>query len=43
MDVVILVNSNLDVKSAHDIATVVEEELIVRHNVYDVHIHVEPN
>ncbi|MEH7253722.1 cation diffusion facilitator family transporter [Neobacillus niacini] len=42
VDVVILVNSTLDVKRAHDIATEVEEELIVRHNVYDVHIHVEP-
>ena len=42
VDVVILVNSTLDVKRAHDIATEVEEELIIRHNVYDVHIHVEP-
>jgi cation diffusion facilitator family transporter len=43
VDVVILVNSNLDIKSAHDIATKVEEELTNRHNVYDVHVHVEPN
>ena len=42
VDVVILVNSTLDVKRAHDIATKVEEELIIRHSVYDVHIHVEP-
>ncbi|SDN33027.1 cation diffusion facilitator family transporter [Bacillus sp. OK048] len=42
VDVVILVNSTLDVKCAHDIATEVEEELIIRHKVYDVHIHVEP-
>lgn len=42
VDVVILVNSTLDVKNAHDIATKVEEELIRTHNVYDVHVHVEP-
>jgi cation diffusion facilitator family transporter len=42
VDVVILVNSTLDVKKAHDIATQVEEELIQTHKVYDVHVHVEP-
>jgi cation diffusion facilitator family transporter len=42
VDVVILVNSTLDVKKAHDIATKVEEELIRLHKVYDVHVHVEP-
>jgi cation diffusion facilitator family transporter len=42
VDVVILVNSTLDVKKAHDIATKVEEELIRTHKVYDVHVHVEP-
>jgi cation diffusion facilitator family transporter len=42
VDVVILVNSTLDVKKAHDIATKVEEELISLHKVYDVHVHVEP-
>jgi cation diffusion facilitator family transporter len=42
VDVVILVNSTLDVKKAHDIATKVEEELISTHKVYDVHVHVEP-
>ncbi|MDM5326439.1 cation diffusion facilitator family transporter [Neobacillus sp. CF12] len=42
VDVVILVNSTLDVKSAHDIATKVEDELIAKHQVYDVHVHVEP-
>jgi divalent metal cation (Fe/Co/Zn/Cd) transporter len=42
VDVVILVNSTLDVKKAHDIATQVEEELIRTHKVYDVHVHVEP-
>jgi cation diffusion facilitator family transporter len=42
VDVVILVNSTLDVKRAHDIATIVEDELIARHKVYDVNVHVEP-
>jgi cation diffusion facilitator family transporter len=43
VDVVILVNSNLDVTSAHDIATRVEDELIKENHVYDVNVHVEPN
>jgi cation diffusion facilitator family transporter len=43
VDVVILVNSNLDIRGAHDIATRVEEELIDKHEVYDVNVHVEPN
>ncbi|MGX6443261.1 cation diffusion facilitator family transporter [Neobacillus sp. K501] len=43
VDVVILVNSTLDIKNAHDIATKVENELIGKHNVYEVHVHVEPN
>lgn len=43
VDVVILVNSNLDVKSGHDIATKVEDKLMNEYNVYDVHVHVEPN
>ncbi|MFP5106904.1 cation diffusion facilitator family transporter [Neobacillus sp. C211] len=43
VDIVILVNSNLDIRGAHDIATKVENELIKEHNVYDVHVHVEPN
>ncbi|MFJ8258506.1 cation transporter dimerization domain-containing protein [Peribacillus asahii] len=30
-------------RSAHDIATSVENKLIKEHNVYEVHIHVEPN
>ncbi|MFJ5762095.1 cation diffusion facilitator family transporter [Neobacillus sp. NPDC093182] len=42
VDVVILVNSTLDVKEAHDIATTVEDELMRTHKVYDVHVHVEP-
>jgi cation diffusion facilitator family transporter len=42
VDLVILVNPNLDVKSAHDIASRVENKLIKEHNVYDVIVHVEP-
>lgn len=43
VDIVIMVNSNLDVRVAHDIATQVEIVLIKEHNVYEVHVHVEPN
>ena len=43
IDVVILVNSTLDIKEAHDIATHVEKVMIKDHGVYDVHVHVEPN
>lgn len=43
VDIVILVNSNLDIRRAHDIATEVEHRLMNEHNVYDVHVHVEPN
>ncbi|WP_342430125.1 cation diffusion facilitator family transporter [Neobacillus sp. FSL H8-0543] len=43
VDIVILVNSNLDVKNAHDIASMVEDKLIKEHCVYDVVVHVEPN
>ncbi|MFJ7755119.1 cation diffusion facilitator family transporter [Peribacillus muralis] len=43
IDVVILVNSTLDIKEAHDIATHVEKVMMSEHGVYDVHVHVEPN
>ncbi|WP_340373342.1 cation diffusion facilitator family transporter [Peribacillus sp. FSL E2-0218] len=43
IDVVILVNSTLDIKEAHDIATHVEKVMMNEHGVYDVHVHVEPN
>lgn len=43
LDVVILVNSTLDIKEAHDIATHVERVMIKDYGVYDVHVHVEPN
>ncbi|WP_100405377.1 cation diffusion facilitator family transporter [Bacillus solitudinis] len=43
IDVVILVNSTLDIKEAHDIATHVEKVMIQGYGVYAVHVHVEPN
>ncbi|MDR7075690.1 cation diffusion facilitator family transporter [Neobacillus niacini] len=43
VDTVILVNSDLDLKEAHDIATEVEDELMKEHSVFDVNVHVEPN
>ncbi|TQR18424.1 cation diffusion facilitator family transporter [Psychrobacillus vulpis] len=43
IDVVLLVNSTLDVREAHDIATLVENVMIDKYGVYDVHVHVEPN
>jgi cation diffusion facilitator family transporter len=43
IDVVILVNSTLDIKEAHDIATQVEGVMMKDYGVYDVHVHVEPD
>lgn len=43
VDVIILVNSTLDIRDAHSIATNVENILKKKHNVYNVHVHVEPN
>ncbi len=43
VDVVIFVRSTLDIKEAHDISSIVEEELMEKHEVYDVHVHVEPS
>ncbi len=43
IDVVVLVNSTLDIKEAHDIATQIENIMIKEYGVYDVHVHVEPN
>ncbi len=43
VDVVILVNSTIDIIHAHDICTNVENTLADEHNVYQVHVHVEPN
>lgn len=42
VDVVILVNSQLDICDAHNIANVVENTLIGKFHVHDVHVHVEP-
>lgn len=43
VDVVITVNSTLDIKAAHDISTKVEKNLVENYEIYDVHVHVEPN
>jgi cation diffusion facilitator family transporter len=43
VDVVILVSSTLDIRHAHDISTKVEDHLKETHDIYDVHVHVEPN
>jgi cation diffusion facilitator family transporter len=43
VDVVILVNSNLDIRNAHDISTRVEDVLKNNFDVFDVHVHIEPN
>ncbi|WP_421385194.1 cation diffusion facilitator family transporter [Bacillus salacetis] len=43
VDVVILVSSTLDIRDAHDISTKVENHLIETHDIYNVHVHVEPN
>ncbi|MFD2444656.1 cation diffusion facilitator family transporter [Bacillus sp. CGMCC 1.16607] len=42
VDVVILVQSELSLREAHNIATNVENELEEKHEVYNVHVHVEP-
>jgi len=43
IDVVILVNANLDITEAHDVACHVEDKMIHEQGVYEVHVHVEPN
>lgn len=43
VDIVILVQSTLNIEEAHEIATKVENALIEKHHVYDVHVHVEPD
>lgn len=43
IDVVVLVNSTLGIKEAHDIATHVEKVMMKDYGVYEVHVHVEPN
>ncbi|MBO0994866.1 cation diffusion facilitator family transporter [Bacillus sp. SD088] len=43
IDVAILVNENLNIHEAHDIASRVENVMIEKYGVYDVHVHMEPN
>ena len=43
VDVIILVNSTLDIGAAHDISMAVEDVLMKEYNVFEVHVHVEPN
>lgn len=43
VDIVIVVESSLTIYEAHDISTLVEKTLTEKHDVYDVHVHVEPN
>ncbi|MBS4178449.1 cation diffusion facilitator family transporter [Lederbergia citrea] len=43
VDVVIIVNSKLFIGAAHDISERVEEVLMEEHDVFEVHVHVEPN
>lgn len=43
LDVVILVNSTLNINEAHDISNVVEEVLMKEYGVYSINVHVEPN
>lgn len=42
IDIIILVDNTLNIKEAHDIATLVEKDLMKDHGVYRVHVHVEP-
>lgn len=42
IDIVIFVDKSLNINEAHDIATLVEKNLIREYGVYDVHVHVEP-
>lgn len=43
VDCVITVNPTLDISTAHDISTRVEEKLMEEYEIYDVHVHVEPD
>jgi cation diffusion facilitator family transporter len=43
VDIVITVNPSLNINDAHDISTKVEKELEEAYEIYDVHVHVEPN
>jgi cation diffusion facilitator family transporter len=43
VDIVIVVQSTLNIEEAHAIATKVENTLIEQHDIFDVHVHVEPD
>ncbi len=43
VDIVLLVKSDLVLHDAHDISTKVEEELMKTHDLYEVHVHIEPS
>jgi divalent metal cation (Fe/Co/Zn/Cd) transporter len=43
VDIVITVDPALNINDAHDISTKVEKELEEIFEIYDVHVHVEPN
>jgi cation diffusion facilitator family transporter len=43
VDCVITVKPTLDISTAHDISTRVEEKLMEEYDIYDVHVHVEPD
>ncbi|MBT2663815.1 cation diffusion facilitator family transporter [Bacillus sp. ISL-45] len=43
VDCVITVKPTLDISTAHDISTMVEEKLMEEYDIYDVHVHVEPD
>lgn len=42
VDVVIVVRADMDIQTAHDISTNVEDEMFREYDVYTVHVHVEP-
>jgi len=43
VDIVITVHSSLNINEAHEISTRVEQVLKEKHDIYEVHVHVEPN
>jgi cation diffusion facilitator family transporter len=43
VDCVITVKPTLDISTAHDISTRVEDKLMEEYDIYDVHVHVEPD
>ncbi len=42
LDAIIIVDSSLNIREAHDIASRIEKVMINEYGVYDVHVHVEP-